>query len=199
MKRFWLLPILLLLVAVALPVTHSIATQSPAEPVEPVSVFFVRHAETATSTRTNRDPELSDLGRARAIALAQLLKSSGATHLFASEYVRTQSTLKALAENCDLEIKVIPAGDATTQLATLRSLPAGSVAVVCGHSNTVPAMVSGLGGKVAEFQGIPVAKQALAHNTYNRLFLVVLAASEGAAPKAIEFQYGAAAPTEHDE
>jgi phosphohistidine phosphatase SixA len=162
-------------------------------------VFFVRHAETASSTRTNRDPELSKLGLQRSEALAKLLKSSGATHLFASEFMRTQSTLKALGEVCDLEVKVIPAGSAALQLDTLRSLPAGSVAVVCGHSNTVPAMVSKLGGKIAEFQNVPMAKQVLEHNAYNRIFLVVLPASEGAATKAIELRYGKDPVQEHSD
>lgn len=199
MKRFWLLPILLLLAAAALLATHSVASPQTADAIAPVSVFFVRHAETAASTRTNRDPELSKLGLARGKALAQLLRNSGATHLFASEFVRTQGTLKALAEICELEIKVIAAADAATQLANLRSLPPGSVAIVCGHSNTVPAMVSGLGGKIAEFEDIPVAKQVLEHNTYHRLFLVVLPAVEGTAPKAIEFQFGAGAAQKHDD
>jgi|FLOH01.1.fsa_nt_gi phosphohistidine phosphatase SixA len=191
MKRSLLLPSLVLLVALVILLASSAAGPPSAPPLAPVSVFFVRHAETASSTRTNRDPELSAVGISRGHALAQLLKTCGATHLFASEFQRTQSTLAELAKVCGLEVTVIAANDGEAQLATLRALPAGAVAVVCGHSNTVPTMVAGLGGEIADLKDLPAAQQVFAHDAYQRLILVVLPATEAAAAKTIELRYGA--------
>jgi len=155
-----------------------------------VSVFIVRHAETAADTRSSPDPELSEGGMARAKALADLLEHAGITHLFASEYQRTQSTLKVLAERTGVEVVLIPAGQMHRQMSDLQNLPAGSVAVVCGHSNTIPAMVFGLEGEILDLKGKTKSKQVLAHEAYNRLFLVTLAANAGAAVKTMELRYG---------
>ncbi|MCP4092434.1 MAG: histidine phosphatase family protein [Planctomycetes bacterium] len=191
MKRSLLIPALLLLAAVVIPNALSFAGPQAPEAVAPVSVFFVRHAETAASTRTNRNPELSELGAARGEALAALLKKVGATHLFSSEYTRTQSTLAALAKQTSLEVKVVEARKMDDQIAKLQALPAGSVAVVCGHSNTVPAMVAASGGSIKELKNLPATEQVLAHESYDRLFLVVLPAAEGVKAKSFELRYGA--------
>ena len=191
MKRFPFLPLLLFAIA-AVPLIQAPATAQPEQMLEPVSVFLVRHAETASSTRTNRNPELSERGSARGNDLAKLLRAAGVTHLFASEYSRTQGTLSSLAKSHGLEVKVVSAGDSATQLEMLRSLPAGSVAVVCGHSNTVPAMVAGLGGSIADLKDLPAQKQVLDHDEYGRLFLVTLPTSRTVAAKTVELRYGEA-------
>ncbi len=174
---------LLFLVPVALPS----AAQEPAaeEPAAPVSVFFVRHAETAASTKTNRDPELSDAGRERARALARLLGHGGISHLYASEYQRTQQTLAPLAAQTEVEVQVVGAAKGREQLAALRALPPGSVAVVAGHSNTVPAMVAALGRAPSRLE-----QGRLPHDDYDRLYLVSLPVGEGAAAQTIELGYG---------
>ncbi len=60
---------------------------------QPVTVFLVRHAEKDTSSATNRDPGLTEEGTARAHALARLVAKAGVTHLYASQFTRTKSTL----------------------------------------------------------------------------------------------------------
>ncbi len=174
---------LLFLVPVALPT----AAQEPAakELVEPVSVFFVRHAETAASTRTARDPELSEAGQERAAALARLLQNGGVSHLYCSEYRRTRQTLMPLADLAGVEIHEVGAAAAAEQLAALQALPPGSVAVVAGHSNTIPALVSAVAGPPARLE-----RGSLPHDQYDRLYLVTLPVPDGAAPKVIELSYG---------
>lgn len=160
-------------------VTAGPATQGP--PEKPISVFLVRHAETTASTREVEDPPLSEDGQARATALARLVSGAGVTHLFASEYARTQATLAPLAEGLSLEVEVIPARSTDQQLAALRALPPGSVAVVAGHSNTVPDLVSALGG---------VAGEPIDHEEYDRVFLVVLPALAEDFVPSYELHYG---------
>src|SRR6267154_5258496 len=61
----------------------------PIVSAQPV-VVIVRHAEKATNG--GNDPDLSSAGRARAEALARILKDSGITAIFTSEFKRTQET-----------------------------------------------------------------------------------------------------------
>lgn len=155
-------------------------------PARPRVVLVLRHAEkaiappgSAPASPAASDPPLSEAGSQRAAALAELLAPARPTALFASEYRRTQDTLAALAEHSGVGVTVIPAGEPARLLAALDALPAGSLAVVAGHSNTVPAIVRSLGGEIAGL-GPDAALAALADDDYGRLF-AVLRCADGAA------------------
>ena len=141
--------------------------------VRPRTVIVVRHAEKADDDP--RDPSLSPTGEARARALAGLLGHSGVTHLFASEYRRTQSTLRPLATAAGREVVTVPAADQAALVAAIQALPAGCVAVVAGHSNTVPALVTALGGELQGTVASP-AGPLLPDDAYDRLFMLVIPA-----------------------
>jgi phosphohistidine phosphatase SixA len=175
-----------------------LAPLAAAEPVPPaagVNVFLLRHAE--KDSNDARDPDLNALGRARAAELARVLGGTHVTHLFASEFKRTQQTLQPLAERTGVQVRVVPAGDAAAQIDALRQLPAGSTAVVAGHSNTIPALVEKLGGSIEHLEETPRGRM-LADAEHDRLFLVVLPApgarAETAPRACVELRYGAAAP-----
>ena len=142
-------------------------------------VVLVRHAEKAADDP--RDPSLTAAGKRRAEALATILGSAGVTHLFCSEFRRTRDTLAPLASSRGLELTVVPAREPTQLVAALHALPAGAVAVVAGHSNTVPELVHALGGPVG----------SMTDEQYDRLFLLVLPA-QGAGPalSTVELRYG---------
>src|SRR5213593_3091142 len=80
-------------------------TVASAEPV----VVIVRHAEKAVSD--GGDPDLSPAGRARAEELARILKDSGITAIFTSEFKRTQETAAPTATSIGVTATVIPAKD----------------------------------------------------------------------------------------
>ncbi len=161
-------------------------------PPKPLTVLAFRHAETAGSTRSGGDPELSDGGAARAEALARLLANSGVTHVFSSEFARTQATIAPLAEQLGLEIQVVPADDGAAQVDALLDLPPGSIAAVCGHSNTVPGIVSGLGGEARDLVEHPKYGGMLEHESYDRLFVVTRPTTDDGASgvQTIELRYG---------
>ena len=165
---------------------------APAGPVEPATVFVLRHAEKGADDP--RDPALSAAGERRAQALARLLSRAGVTHLFATEYRRTRDTLAPLSRGVGVQTRVIGARERDEQVRALRALPAGSVAVVAGHSNTVPALIEALGGALAD-----TARTArgpmLGDDEYDRLFVVTLPPLtsppvEGVATVTIELRYG---------
>jgi len=145
------------------------ACAAPPAADAPVTICLVRHAEKAADDP--KDPDLSDAGRARAQALATLLEHAGVTRLFASEYKRTQQTLQPLSEKCGHAIEVVPAGTIDAQAALLKSLPAGSVAVVAGHSDTIPKLARALGLVIDDVVASPAGEVL---PDYGRLLVVIL-------------------------
>jgi phosphohistidine phosphatase SixA len=143
----WLKPLLLVSVAASLALTAAARPfDSPIEPEQrSVVVFLLRHAEKAPAPP--KDPALTEAGAARALALRDLLADAGVTHLFASEFVRAQATVAPLAQRLGKDVVVVGAARPEELLTRLRTLPAGAVAVVAGHSNTIPALVRAMGGR----------------------------------------------------
>ena len=105
-------------------------------------VYVVRHAE---KEKEGKDPSLTPSGRARAERLAMILESLPVTACFASEYQRTIQTVTAVAARHSVEVVSVPARELSALVDQLDALPKGSVAVVAGHSNTVPALLKRLG------------------------------------------------------
>ena len=113
--------------------SHAIAQQA---------VIVVRHAEKADQTP---DTHLSARGRARAQALADLLRGAGVTHVITSEYARSQETAAPLVKALGLTPEQVPAKDLPTLVARLHALDPASIVLVVGHSNTIPPILSVLG------------------------------------------------------
>ena len=154
-------------------------------------VVFLRHAEKDASDKSG-DPGLSDLGRKRAGALAQLLARSGVSHLYSSEYKRTRETLEPLRERIGGRVEVVPAADAARWLELLESAPAGTVAVVAGHANTIPALVERLGGRVADLESTPQGAM-IRDDACDRMFVATLDGPDPAHKRIaslIELRYG---------
>jgi len=141
-------------------------------------VILVRHAEKEVAGEPQAsaatDPGLSAAGKERAGALGRLLARADATRLFASEYRRTRETLAPLAEARSLEIEVVPAAELKRLVNRLRALPAGSLSVVAGHSNTIPVIAGALGGRIDDVTSTANGP-ALRDDEYGRLFVVTFA------------------------
>jgi len=164
-------------------------TLAPAPP-RAVTIFLVRHAEKGKDKA--KDPSLSEAGQQRARRLAEILAHETITHLFSTPLKRTRETLAPLAAARDLPVSAIM--DVDDQVAALLDLPAGATAVVAGHSNTVPALVEGLGGTVSGTVPGRSGPQ-LEDGSYDRLFVVILAPPTGSsAPRllrVLQLRYGA--------
>jgi broad specificity phosphatase PhoE len=163
------------------------AAVSAARAGGPTTVVLVRHAEKASDGTP--DPGLTDDGRRRAASLAHVLADAGVTHLFATEFRRTQETLAPLGERAGRDVTVLRAGDTEAWLRALRGLPAGSVAVVAGHSNTIPGLACALAGEIAGLS-CKSADLALPDAAYDRLFVVLLPAEPSEKPRALALRFG---------
>jgi broad specificity phosphatase PhoE len=132
------------------------------------AVFVVRHAEKASDANDPGVP-LSESGKARARRLAAMLKDAGVTAIYSTDYVRTRETASPLAGILHLPIRIYSAKDpqgrpsAAALLETLRKEPQ-AVALVVGHGDTVPTLLSAL--------GVP-QKIELGDRDFDNLFLVV--------------------------
>ena len=139
------------------------AVGAAADPV----VILVRHAERAdagspAASMMAADPDLSAGGRARADALARILKDAGITAIFTTELKRTRQTAGPLARALAIQPTVIPADHSTDLLKVLQK--ASGTVLVVGHSNTVPELIAALGVK---------QQVAIADDEYDNLFVVV--------------------------
>ena len=168
-----------ILIAVTLP-----ALGSSDENTKPVTVFFLRHAEDA-DTGGNPDPDLTEFGAERADALARLLSKSGVTHFYSSEYARTQSTLRPLAQAIGTTVEIVSARKPAEQIEKLRALPPGAVAIVAGHSNTIPNLIKTLGGELDEL----TERGWIEEPVHDRIFIVTLQADGDT--QTVELRYGA--------
>ena len=114
------------------------------------TVIFLRHAEALPRTPANQNPILADAGNKRAKLAAKTLRAAGVTRIFATELIRTQQTAAPLAKELGLEIENYTAKESRTFARLLGQLKNGEVVVVVGHSNTLPVMVSELGGNLKD-------------------------------------------------
>src|SRR6266699_5319627 len=114
----------------------SVSTAS-AQPI----VVIVRHAEKAANG--GNDPDLSSAGRARANELARILKNSGITAIFTSEFKRTQETAAPIATSTHLTPTVVAAKDTAGLVAKLHQLNGN--ALVVAHGDTIPNIIKAFG------------------------------------------------------
>jgi len=114
---------------------------------EATTFILIRHAEKANDG--TKDPDLTDAGKARALALAKVLKEVKIDAIYSTGYKRTQQTVTPLATGKNLTILQYDAMKADAVDEMLKKFPGGTI-VVSGHSNTTPWMANYLLGKEKE-------------------------------------------------
>ena len=113
---------------------------------QPSMVVLVRHGEKATEGGS--DPSLSDAGKARAQALADALAMTTPSTIIVSSLKRTAETAAVVSSKTGVVPTVIAISGGTKHVADVAAAvrKATGVVLVVGHSNTVPAIVTALGG-----------------------------------------------------
>jgi 2,3-bisphosphoglycerate-dependent phosphoglycerate mutase len=110
------------------------------------TVILVRHAEKNIEPN-NPDPDLSPAGQARAQELARMLSDAGVNAIYATQYKRTQETVKPLADRLGLPVSLVDAKEMAELLRQILTNHRGQTIFVSGHNNTVPELATALGGE----------------------------------------------------
>jgi broad specificity phosphatase PhoE len=144
------------------------------------TVILVRHAEKNIEPN-NPDPDLSPAGQLRAQELVRVLGSTSVEAVYATNFKRTQQTVKPVADKLGLIPTVIDAKGTSDLVNRIVTANRGQTVLVAGHSNTVPAIVNALGG--GSSPDIP-------DNEYDNLFVVTIYKFGKA--KVVKLKYGSA-------
>jgi broad specificity phosphatase PhoE len=104
--------------------------------------ILVRHAEKEATGADPKDPNLTKDGEARALSLVKLLEKQNIDAIYSTNFNRTKNTVKPLADSKNLEVQIY---DKQPDIEKLKIK--GGTIVICGHSNTIPALANLLIGK----------------------------------------------------
>lgn len=133
----------------------------------PTTVILVRHAE---KSRPLGDHPLSREGFARARELARVLGEAGVDAIYATQYLRTQQTVKPLADLRSLPVTNLQTTEnyITELLDRIRVDHPGQTVLVVSHRKTLPVIIEGLGAQ-------PVPE--ITEEQYDRLYVVTVSPS----------------------
>lgn len=178
-RRIHDLRVLLLLAFIFAVGTAAIARQTAAS----TTIILVRHAEKAAEPAN--DPPLTPVGETRALALVDAVRSAGVQVIYSTRWKRTQQTAAPTSRRLGIPITtfdVTPGAEGYGELyaAELLAKHRGKVVLVVGHSNTVPAILRGLG---------VIDAPAIVDSDYDNLFIVTV--PETGAPRVVRAQFGA--------
>src|SRR5882724_2234155 len=146
------------------------------------TVIVVRHAEKNIEP-TNPDPDLSPAGQARAQELARMFGGAGINAIYATQFKRTQQTVKPLGDRLGLAASVVEARNTQDLIRQILTVHRGQTVFVAGHNNTAPEIVKALGG--GDFPVIP-------ENEYDNMFIVTVYRFGRA--KVVKIKYGSVSP-----
>ena len=142
------------------------------------TVILIRHAEKNIEP-DNPDPDLSPAGQARAQELVRMFGDAGINAIYATQYKRTQQTVKPLADRLGLPINQVNSKNTADLVAQIQAQHAGQVIFVAGHNNTVPEIIAALGGPT--FPVIPETE-------FDNLYIVTVYRTGKA--KVVKLKYG---------
>ncbi len=146
---------------------------------QPTQVLLVRHAD-----RQGQSDALSAVGLTRAQELAFLLEDAGIRAIYTSEAARTQQTAAPLARRLGLTPVVVNASDVAGLVNTIRLNRAGQKVLIVGHSNTLPQIITALGGPAITIDS----------NEYDTLYLLTFSRCDFRHVTLTTQSYGAASP-----
>ncbi|MEK6282132.1 MAG: phosphoglycerate mutase family protein [Acidobacteriota bacterium] len=152
-------------------------------PTTAVTVILVRHAEKKIVPPENKDPDISAEGEKRAAELAKMFGETGIGAIYASQYKRTQQTVKPLADKLGIAATQVEAQKTPELVKQIRSQKPGQVVLVAGHNNTVPELIAALGGPQ-----LPIIPET----QYDNLFILTVN-GDGSA-KLLKLKYGSGQP-----
>jgi 2,3-bisphosphoglycerate-dependent phosphoglycerate mutase len=142
------------------------------------TLILVRHAEKVIDPN-NPDVDLSADGQARAQEIVRMFGDAGINAIYATQYKRTQETVKPLADRLGLPINQVDAKKTTDLITRIRAQNSGQIIFIAGHNNTVPEIIAAVGGPQ-----YPI----ISESEYDNLFVVTIYRTGKA--KVVKMKYG---------
>ena len=109
--------------------------------------------------------------------------ASGIAAIYATQYKRTQQTVKPLADKLGLTVTQIEAKQTAELVKQIRAGNRGQVIFIAGHNNTAPEIIAALGGPK-----LPIIPETDFDNLY-----ILTVTSDGSA-KLLQLKYGSPLP-----
>jgi 2,3-bisphosphoglycerate-dependent phosphoglycerate mutase len=158
-------------------------TAIPALISDVTTTFIVlRHAEKES---TGTDPNLDSDGVLRAGELKRILNSISINAIYSTPFNRTKQTVQPLAAAKGITISEYPTTKPYAQLVSeIAAANRGKVAVIVGHSNTVPEILKELSHNSFNV--------SIGENQYDHLFIVSL--PDSLSPVVTPLKYGKETP-----
>ena len=174
-------PVVRSLILIALLAVTALSAGVRATDQPPTTIILVRHAEKLIVPPENKDPDLSLAGQTRAQELVRMFSDSGIAAIYATQYKRTQQTVKPLADKLALPVNRVDAKETAELVKQIRSRNAGQVIFIAGHNNSVPEIIAAMGGPK-----LPIIPET----EYDNLYILTVY-SDGPA-RLIKMKYGSA-------
>ena len=150
----------------------------------PLTIILMRHAEKEVVPPENKDPNLSLAGQARAQEIARMFGDAGITSIYATQYKRTQQTVKPLADKSGVTVRQVEAQKTPDLVKQIRASKPGEVVFLAGHNNSVPEIIAALGGPK-----LPIIPET----EYDNLFILTVQ-SDGTA-RLLKMKFGSPLPS----
>lgn len=123
-------------------------TNNPIDLATTQLIFVVRHADTTPNTGNN--PNLNAQGQARALSLANMIQDEELGAIYVTNTLRSSQTAAPTSAATGISPTVYPALDAIGLATTIKALEDTNTTLVIAHSNTVPTIITALGGPTFE-------------------------------------------------
>lgn len=122
-----------------------ISTGIYAQERETTTYYFIRHAEKIRTDKTNKNPDLNEIGKKRAEYWNTVFKNVAFDEIYSTDYKRTLQTAAPTAKSKNLEIKLYSPDNLYDEDFQLKTT--GKTVLIVGHSDTTPLLINKISGK----------------------------------------------------
>lgn len=104
--------------------------------------FLIRHAEKNRTDPNNKNPNLNEEGKLRALSWVEVFKNIEFDKIYSTNYNRTKETVMPISKKIDQKILIYNPSKINFEKFLLDNR--NNKVLVVGHSNTIPVFVNGL-------------------------------------------------------
>lgn len=112
---------------------------------ENTTYYLIRHAEKDRSDENNKNPELTEIGKQRAIKWSDIFRNVSFDAIYTTNYHRTIQTALPTSISQNVELQYYDPKQMYND--TFKKNTTGKIVLIVGHSNTTPQFVNKILGK----------------------------------------------------